>query len=270
MLNRLFRRPSIDHLSREQWDAAAARMPFLGHLSQEDHARLYALAERFLEQKAISGAAGFEVTDEARATIALQACLPVLELGLDGYRDFVEIVVYPDRFLVPRTHVDDAGVVTESTDALAGEAMDGGPVVLSWNDAVPDEEAAGWNLVIHEFVHKLDMLDGEADGVPPLPPSRRAAWQRELARAYEAFCRELDRVEERIPPDVDPESPDADDWYMQLPLDPYAATDPGEFFAVAAEAFFTAPEHFRAEYPELYREFSAFFRQDPAAVHPFR
>ena len=248
------------------WEATRRSMPFADHLGDADIARLRALCDAFLATKTISGTHGFEPTPVVACTIAFQACLPVLELGLGAYADFVEIVVYPDQFLVPRRRTDDAGVVHESTEALAGEAMDGGPVVLSWADVAPGDDpddAPTWNVTIHEFVHKLDMADGEADGVPPLPPGRRRRWVEVLGEAYDAFCDEVDRVEDAIPRHVDPESPEADAYYGRLALDPYAATDPAEFFAVSGEAFFVAPDVLAGAFPDWYRELAAFFRQDP-------
>src|SRR5690606_24417954 len=167
--------PALADIDEALWRESLAAMPWLRHLDAGARQRLRERVAGFLAAKTITGAAGFEIDDRVRIAIAIQACLPILNLGLQAYDDFVEIIVYPDRFLVPRSQVDDAGVVHESTDELAGEAMEHGPVVLSWHDAAPDGER-NWNVVIHEFAHKIDMLDGEPDGVPPLPPSRRAAW----------------------------------------------------------------------------------------------
>jgi len=288
LLKRLFGRPApaAADLDDALWRDTLAAMPWLGHLDAGGLDRLRELSAGFLATKTITGAAGFEVDDRVRVAIAAQACLPILALGLAAYDDFVEIVVYPDRFLVPRTQVDEAGVVHESTDELAGEAMERGPVVLSWPDADPngradeafgdeghhDPDAApgdaghalrGWNVVIHEFAHKLDMLDGEPDGVPPLPARQRAAWVREIEGAWESFCGMLDRLEASIPRHVDPESPQGESWYASLPLDPYAATDVSEFFAVAAEAFFVDPEPLAEVFPDLYRMLARYFGQDP-------
>jgi Mlc titration factor MtfA (ptsG expression regulator) len=265
-LRRLLGRPgpALADIDEALWRESLAAMPWLRHLDAGARQRLRERVAGFLAAKTITGAAGFEIDDRVRIAIAIQACLPILNLGLQAYDDFVEIIVYPDRFLVPRSQVDDAGVVHESTDELAGEAMEHGPVVLSWHDAAPDGER-NWNVVIHEFAHKIDMLDGEPDGVPPLPPSRRAAWAAEIDRAWQAFCSELDRLEARIPPHVDPESAEGEAWYASLPLDPYAATDIGEFFAVLVESFFVDPEPVQTAFPELYDLLADYFDQNPLA-----
>jgi len=245
------------------WTQAVAGVPAARRRSAADLDRLRALSEDFLRSKTISGARGFEVTAAVRAAIALQACLPVLELGLRAYDDFIEIVVYPAQFKVHRRQVDDAGVVHEAHEWLAGEAMQGGPVVLSWEDAAPHQDDGAANVVMHEFIHKLDMIDGDADGVPPLPAGQRQRWQRVLDACYDDFCDRLDRLERSIPPDIDPESAEADDWYLDLILDPYAATDPAEFFAVCGEVFFDRPAALHQMYPEWYQLLARFFRHDP-------
>ncbi len=226
------------------------------------------LTLEFLSTKQFGGAGGLEIDDDIGLSIALQACLPVLELGLDWYDDFTGIVVYPDQFVVKRSEIDDAGVLHESEEPLAGETIPGGPVVISWADARPLDEPATWNVVIHEFVHKMDMRDGVADGIPPLPAAQRRAWTRALHEAIDAFDEALERVERSIPRHVDPESLAADAWYARLPLDPYAAHDPAEFFAVAGETFFLEPGRLRRSFPAFHRELVRFFGYDPE--HPDR
>lgn len=257
------RKPETPVIDDALWRRTVDDFPFAGHLDSDQLGRLRELCEAFLRRKAFSGAHGLEVTPRMRTALAFQACLPVLELGLRAYDDFVELVVHPDQFLVPRRQVDESGVVHESLDTLAGEAMDGGPVVLSWADAAPGAHRHGWNVVIHEFIHKIDLADGDADGVPPLGPKARAQWRDILDSTYEDFCDQLDRVERAIPGHIDPETPAADPWYARLPLDPYAATDPAEFFAVSGEAFFVAPQALSDAFPRWYEMMSAFFRQDP-------
>src|SRR5690606_34355981 len=133
----------------------------------------------------------------------------------------------------------------------------------SWSDADPTAGNDGWNVVIHEFAHKIDLLDGEADGVPPLPARERAAWAREIDGAWESFCGMLERLEAAIPRHVDPESPQGEAWYARLPRDPYAATDVGEFLAVAVETSFVAPGRLAGGFPDLYRRLADYFGQAP-------
>lgn len=228
-----------------QWARVEAGLPFLDHLSAADRTRLRAMALEFIAEKEWHGAQGLRLTPDIRLSIALQACLPVLNLGLDSYRGWVGVIVYPGDFIIPRQTMDEAGVVHEYDDEVAGEAWEGGPVLLSWFDNV--EEAGGMNVVIHEFAHKLDMLNGIPDGLPPLHEGMsRQAWLDAFEPAYRDFCERVDDGEDTL-------------------LDPYAATHPAEFFAVMSEAFFETPELLRHEYPAVYDQLKQFYRQDPAA-----
>ena len=250
----------------ELWRTTFEALPFLARLDDEDRRRLRDLAQQFLAEKEFAAAGDLQLTAAMQVSIATQACLPVLRLGLGVYRGWTSIVVYPDEFLVPREITDEAGVVHQFVDQLAGEAWDGGPLLLSWADA----RAGGpeYNVVIHEFTHKIDMANGDADGLPPFdrrlhPRLSAGRWQRTLADAFERLNAELDLIESEIPPDVDPDSPEADRYYARLPLDAYAATDTGEFFAVSSETFFVAPARLRDAFPDWYALLAEFFRQDP-------
>lgn len=231
------------------WALTLARLPFLANRPAEDLAELRRLASLFLDRKEFTGAGGLTVTDDMAVCIAAQACLPVLRFGLAPYDGFVGIVVHPDEVVARREVVDDDGIVHAYDEVLAGEAMAGGPVMLSWHDVATAGESADWgyNVVIHEFAHVLDMNDGEPDGVPPLPgPAAHEAWVAVLGPAYEAFCDAVDRGLDTL-------------------LDPYGAEGVDEFFAVAAETFFVSPRPFQAGHPALYALLAAYFQQDPAA-----
>ena len=231
------------------WQLTLARFPFLALPNIDDAARLRELSTLFLANKEFTGVGELEVDDAMAVAIAAQACLPILHLGLDCYDSFVGIVVHEDAVVARREIVDDDGVVHQYDEELSGEAMHGGPVMLSWRDVADAGESAvdGYNVVIHEFVHVLDMRNGDADGIPVLPD--RVAleeWVRVLGAEYDAFCDRVDADEETL-------------------LDPYGAEAPEEFFAVAAEAFFVAPLEFRVEHSTLYELLRGYFRQDPAA-----
>ena len=233
---RVLRRHRIDDAL---WERATKRLEFLPRTP-----KLRELALLFLAEKDFVGAHDLEVTDAMRVSIAAQACTPILELGLDWYAGWHGVIVYPGDFRVRRKEIDEDGVVHEWDDELAGEAMPGGPVVLSWDAAAHDPAI---NVVIHEFAHKLDMLNGEADGVPPLHVGMdRRTWLRSFNEAYEGFCDTVDRGK--------------DTW-----LDPYAAEHPAEFFAVVSEAFFREPAETKRRYPDVYDQLVLFYRQNPAA-----
>ncbi|MEG1970829.1 MAG: zinc-dependent peptidase [Burkholderiaceae bacterium] len=269
-LSRLTAPRSVD-IPAPLWADTLARLPGAAHLTAEQGERLRELTGQLLAAKQMEAAGGLELTPRIEVAIAAQACLPVLELGLAWYRGWTSIVVYPGEFLVHRQHADNDGVVHEFTEPLAGEAWDGGPVIVSWADAqrATGELGQSYAVVIHEFAHKLDLLNGEANGVPPFdrrlhPGLSPRLWQQALGEALDRFCAELDLIEAEIPADLDPESVAADAYYVHLPLDAYAAQDEAEFFAVSSEAFFIAPQRLQAAFPAWYELLARFYRQDPA------
>ena len=236
-----------DSIPDALWDAVLADLPMLLRLAPSAARRLRDLALLFLHEKKIEPAGGMRLDDAKKLRIAALACQPILELGLDAYDGFVAIIVYPDEFLVrDREHVDEDGVVHSGDDVLSGEAWEQGPVVLAWRDVEDSGLGEGFNVVAHEFAHKLDLLDGAIDGMPPLHGGmREQEWIAAFQEAYDDLRARLERNE--------------DTW-----LDPYAAEEPAEFFAVCSELFFDVPEELRAEYPALYAQLSAFYRQDTA------
>jgi Mlc titration factor MtfA (ptsG expression regulator) len=231
------------------WQLTLARFPFLGWRSDSDIAELRRLATLFLDRKEFSGAHGLEVDDAMAVAIAAQACLPVLRLGLACYDGFVGIVVHADAVVAEREFMDEDGIVHEYQEELAGEAMQGGPIMLSWRDVAEAGTSAdvGYNVVIHEFAHVLDMADGRADGMPVLADQAAIDhWTMVMEAQFARFCKRVDAGRETL-------------------LDPYGAEGIDEFFAVASEAFFVAPADLKSEHAPLYDLFAGYYRQDPAA-----
>ncbi|HEY8880946.1 MAG TPA: M90 family metallopeptidase [Roseateles sp.] len=233
------------------WQLTLLRYPFLAQRSADDLAELRRLCSLFLSSKEFHGVDGFEVTDEVAVAVATQACLPVLRLGLSWYDGFVGIVMHEGEVVAQRRFEDEDGVVHEYDEELAGEAMEGGPLMLAWNAIAVSNDPAEfgtdeiYNVVIHEFAHVIDMRDGVADGVPPLGAQERERWIAVIDAEWEKFCERVDAAEETL-------------------IDPYGAEAVEEFFAVAVEAFFVAPAAMRAEEPAMYALLAGFFRQDPA------
>ncbi len=217
------------------------------HLDQLELHQLRELSSLFLLRKTISGAGGLEVDDYMRTVIASQACLLILELDLDYYDGWVEVIVYPDAFVVTREVRDEIGVVHKRRTVLGGEAWGRGPLILSWKDARPDAKPhdRGSNVILHEFAHKLDMLDGSADGTPPLHPDMALrAW-------IDTFTETYNYLRKRIAK------------HHRTKIDPYAAENPAEFFAVVSEEFFGAPEKLHHYHAGVYEQLRLFYRQDP-------
>jgi Mlc titration factor MtfA (ptsG expression regulator) len=214
--------------------------------------QLQGLVKRFLHEKTFVGCAGLEVTEEMRVTIAAQACLLLLNRRTEVYPGLHAVLVYPGAFLVPRKQVDAGGVVTETRQDLLGESWGDGRVILSWDHVRRgghDPEGAQ-NVVLHEFAHQLDSESGSTNGAPDLGGAdsyRR--WSVTLARDFELLRRDSY-------------------WGQRDVLDPYGASSPAEFFAVATESFFEQPHALAARHPELYAEFRRFFRTDPRDWFP--
>jgi Mlc titration factor MtfA (ptsG expression regulator) len=235
-------------LDQALWHRVTGSLRFLAGLTPAEMQRLKDCAVLFLDEKEMHGARGFVLTDAVRLSIAVQACLPILNLDLDAYQGWVGIVIYPGEFKVRREEMDPSGVVHEYDDGLSGEAWPGGPVILSWQDVKLG--AAGYNVVIHEFAHKLHMVGGDMDDFPlPHAHMDRKQWLAAWDAAYDEFCVQVDLGVDTV-------------------IDPYASEQPAEFFAVLSEAFFTLPQAVRSLYPELYAQLALFYRQDPAARLP--
>lgn len=250
-IGRLFGQTRTPVVAEERWEETLTQLPFLRALAPEDLARLRRLAEDFLAEKEFTTTGGLELNDAICLSIAVQGCLPILNLGLDWYRGWVGIIVYPDEFVIPRTIEDEDGIVHEYDELASGEAWSGGPLLISWRDV--QMAGSGYNVAIHEFAHKLDMRTGEADGVPPLHSGMsREKWETTLHAAYDEFCKEVDAAAL------------ADG---ETELDPYAAENPAEFFAVISEAFFETPDLISTKYPDFYKQLTLFYRQDLLENH---
>ncbi len=229
------------------WSRVRQALPLLDGFSEVDASRLEEMALLFLREKRLEPVQGLELTDPMRLLIAAQACLPVLELGLDWYRGWYAVIVYPAEFVPERETMGEDGVVGMEREIRSGEAWERGPVILSWADVEAGLECDGYNVVIHELAHKLDMRDGTANGRPPLHADMSGAtWSAELSAAYADLCRRVDGGED-------------------TPIDPYATESPAEFFAVVSEAFFELPDLLEGEYPSVYAQLRSFYRQDPLA-----
>ena len=242
------RRLTSSHAAVDEalWQKVVSRFVFLRALTPGEQRRLRDLTQSFLGNKQMSGAAKLQLTDEMRTVIAAQACLLILNLGLDYYRGWVEVIVYPGDFMPRHEYTDEDGVVHVEREPMQGEAWLQGPVILSWEAATDPENNPGVNVVIHEFAHKLDMLNGEPNGFPPLHEDMsREVWMRDFSAAYQDFCVRVGRGEDTA-------------------VDPYAAENPAEFFAVLSEVFFESPLALKRAYSEVYRQLGLFYRQDPA------
>jgi Mlc titration factor MtfA (ptsG expression regulator) len=200
----------------------------------------------FLRDKQFIGCAGLAVTDEMRLTIAGNACLLLLDQPEATFEGFSTVLVYPDTF-VTREEEYDGEIVTVSDEARAGESWHGGPVVLAWADILDGlaHPGEGFNVVLHEFAHKLDEENGLAEGVPLLRDADDyARWAQVLAQEFESL---------------------AAGGHHEPLLDDYGAESPAEFFAVATETFFECGGRMQQRMPDLYAQLRKLYGVDPAA-----
>jgi MtfA peptidase len=223
-------------------------------LDEDEQQRLRDLTQVFIDEKNWEGCGGVELDDEMRVTIAGSACLLILGRDHDLMEEVESILVYPSTMKLPeqqRGFFDTGARVGEGEKAVLGVAHGrGGPVVLAWDSVLSGARNAkdGQNLVLHEIAHKIDFLDGSADGTPPLDTAHdRQEWARVCSEAFN----DHKSGEEHL-------------------LSDYATTNEAEFFAVATEVFFEQPKRMRKQLPELYALLQGFYNLDLAAREPVK
>jgi hypothetical protein len=226
-------------------------VPLYGRLAERDRRELLGHVQVFLAEKRFEGCGGLEITDEIRLTIAAQACLLLLRRDATYYPTLLSILVYPHAYVAREEEVTADGVVHERPAVRIGESWERGEVVLAWDEVCEDaaDIGDGYNVVLHEFAHQLDEEAGLTNGAH-LRPGRGTpgSW----ARVFDAEYRKLQGDAARR---------------CRTVLDPYGATSPAEFFAVATECFFENPHEMRRRHPALYDELRGFYGQDPTAYH---
>ncbi|MBD1590208.1 zinc-dependent peptidase [Pseudomonas typographi] len=232
------------------WAQARERLPILDGLTAEQYTRLRERAALFLNDKTLTTLPGVDLDDAGRVHLAALAQLPLLQLGeLNWYQGFHEIVLYPDDFVSPQRYRDAAGIEHEGNAEHSGEAWQQGPVIMAWSGVLASGKWEDYNLVVHELAHKLDMLNGSANGLPPLHAGMHVEdWAEAMQHAFDDLNHRLDAHP-----------------HAKTPMDPYAAENPAEFFAVTSEYFFSAPDLLERAYPKVYAQLRLFYRQDPLA-----
>jgi MtfA peptidase len=229
------------------WQETEEKLAILQGLTAVEKAHLRELTTLLLHEKNFVGAQGLALSGAMRVIIAVQACLPILQLGLGCLSGWSDVIVYPGAFRVSRDSTDEAGVVHHREQVLIGEAWSRGPLIVSWADVERDmlEPDSGHNVVIHEIAHKLDALNGSGNGFPPLHGGMSIPqWTEAFSEAYRRLVEGLEH-------------------HHYNGIDPYAATNPGEFFAVISEYFFCSPETLHTHFAEVYRQLQLYYRQDP-------
>ena len=234
-------------IAHDLWVEVTEKLPVLQGMTAVEKAHLREMTTLFLHEKRLVGVQGLQLTDTMCLTVATQACLPALSFGMVCLSGWIDIIIYPGAFRISREEMDSMGVIHHQERTLVGESWSRGPLILSWEDVEKDSrgEHAGRNVVIHEIAHKLDMLNGPADGFPPLHYSMPITeWTSALSSTYDSL---VSRVEH----------------HHNICVDPYAATSPAEFFAVISEYFFCAPQVLNVHFAAVYRQLVLYYRQNP-------
>jgi MtfA peptidase len=244
------RRQLLEEPIPEDWLAYLDKnIPHYEYLSEEEQAVLRDDLRIFLAEKYWEGCGGLELTDEIQVTISAQASLLTLHLPQKYYPNVKSLFIYPGSYRAKRQVVGPGGVVTETMDERLGEAWQTGPVVLSWGNARDGglNPSDGRSVVLHEFAHKLDMMNGRADGVPRLYDDEAYdRWEAVIEAEYNLLVEQSELGRATV-------------------LDDYGAQSPAEFFAVATEAFFERPRQLLRRHEGLYEVLRDYYGQDPAA-----
>jgi Mlc titration factor MtfA (ptsG expression regulator) len=220
-------------------------------LDVAERAHLHALIQVFIAEKKWEGCGGLELTEEIRVTISAQACLLLLGLPHDFYKNVLSILIYPSTVVPPQRkmgYFENAITPLDIPQPILGQAFQQGPVILIWDALLRGSRhpESGHNIVYHEFAHKLDMLDSAADGTPPLRDREEYVdWVNICSREYLRLKHDAQRGKKSF-------------------LDAYGSTNEAEFFAVATEQFFDQPLRMKGQAPDLYRVLKEYYRQDPA------
>jgi hypothetical protein len=239
---RILKRHRIPH---HIWQTVTGHVLVLRGLDAVQMAHLREMTAWFLDQKSITGAQGLDVTLTMRVTVAAQACLLILNLGVEYFDGWVEVILYRGAFRVNHAQMDNIGVIHNETNVLTGESWLRGPVILSWDDVERDTYhcQAGHNVVLHEFAHKLDGFNGVMNGMPPLRYGMsQNRWSDAFSGAYDALCLQVAAGESTF-------------------INHYAATSPAEFFAVLSEYYFTAPDILKKFCPDVHEQLKLFYQQ---------
>ncbi len=236
------------HIPISLWQQVRAT-PLISRFSREEQHRLRLLASRLLDEKVIVGA-GMTLTPFQKACIATEACVPILNLpdDLDWYDNWMQLTVRPTPWRMPTGGVQTGPLTEQREVTLAGVTSLQWPVVIDWQSARPHKLGHhARQVIIHELAHKIDLqVDDAANGFPPLHEDMDGkTWHDAFQHAFDDLnhCIRRPRCRPRI--------------------NPYAATNPGEFFAVTTEYFFAAPRTLNSAYPAVYEQLKQFYRQDP-------
>ena len=231
-----------------EYEKILSEIPYYIKLSIQEQEKIKKSILIFMDSKKFIGVK-IEITAEIKVTVAFYACLLLLNIQTDNcYDNLKTIIVYPANVVYDVAR-ENGGIVSKEPLLLSGQSAND-TVVLSWNDAKKEAYHIGKeNVILHEFAHEIDFLDGEIDGIPPLSESKYTEWSEVIYRDYNKL--KAKAIANRY-------------WGKYKILGNYAATNEAEFFAVATERFFGTAKALKHHFPELYNELKEFYKLDPA------
>jgi MtfA peptidase len=214
-----------------------AHVDFYQKLNAADKKKFEERVSAFLSDTRIE-AVGTEVTALDKVLIASSAVIPIFGFPGWKYKNLTNVILYPDTF----DHEFQFEGNGRNILGMVGSGYMNGQMLLSraaLTKAFSKEHGTD-NAALHEFVHLLDKSDGATDGVP----------EALLAHQYivpwlHLMHQEMHRIQSG-----------------KSDINPYAATNEAEFFAVAAEYFFEKPQQLEAKHPEIYGMLKLIFEQD--------
>lgn len=232
----------------EQYEAIVARTPHYHRLNAEDKRKLQRAIVYFIHAKEFIGI-GLDVSEEMKVLIAFYACLLLIHKGGEnGYDNLKTIIIYPHSVMIKQVQ-SYGGIYAKEQFMIQGQSAND-TVVISWDEAKRESyHMRHNNVIIHEFAHEIDFMDGEIDGVPPLENSKYDGWVSVLYKEFNALNKIV--LKNRS-------------WGKYKLLGAYAASNEAEFFAVVTERFFESPVSLKLHFPELYAEFEEFYQMDTA------
>lgn len=210
---------------------------FYQALNASEKRRFETEIQIFLHETRITGIKT-EVDDTTMILAAASAEIPVFSFPEWEYENLGEILIYPNAFSKDfRTEGPDRNIQgMVGTGIMQGIMILSKPALIGGFQNSMDKK----NVGIHEFVHLLDAADGEYDGIPQIFMENQY-----IAPWLEIMRKEIVRINKGL-----------------SKMNPYGATNPIEFFAVASEYFFEHPQALQKENPELYNMLSLVFKQD--------
>ncbi len=222
------------------------KTPHYRHLSQEEKEKIQRSILLFTHTKEFVGVE-LQVSEEMKIVIAFYACLLVLHTRMKHcYDNLKTIIVYPNAVITKSVN-SSGGIYTKEDFLIDGQSAND-TVVIAWHDAKYEAyHLRHNNVVVHEFAHEIDFMDGEIDGVPPIEKAKYDEWVHILAKEYDALSKVAFKNR---------------DWGKYKLLGAYAATNEAEFFAVTTERFFESPHALKREFPDLYNELKSFYNID--------